>query len=218
MVRVVLLFYLMPLWALLLARVVLKEPLTRLAVVRVVLALVGAALVLAGAGCHERRDGRTSWSSRLTLPDMLAVLGRIRVRAEQRRDAAAMAAQPAEGRAFAMPPPQGLSGRPDRPRRCLPAQRGSRASTGRTRQAPGPCPAFGLAIAFLASNLCLQYGAQGAPIRPAATAVVMPCEVLFAALTAVWWGDSTLHVTVLLGGALILLATLASVFEGQDTH
>jgi hypothetical protein len=41
----------------------------------------------------------------------------------------------------------------------------------------------------------------------------MPCEVLFAALTAVWWGGATLHVTVLVGGALILAATLASVLE-----
>jgi len=72
-------------------------------------------------------------------------------------------------------------------------------------------PAFGLAIAFMASNLCLQYGA--ARLSAAATAVVMPCEVLFAALTSVWWGGATLHPTVLIGGALILAATLASVLE-----
>ena len=41
----------------------------------------------------------------------------------------------------------------------------------------------------------------------------MPCEVLFAALTSVWWGGAALHATVLVGGALILAATLASVFE-----
>jgi drug/metabolite transporter (DMT)-like permease len=72
-------------------------------------------------------------------------------------------------------------------------------------------PALGLAIAFMASNLCLQYGA--ARLSAAATAVVMPCEVLFAALTSVWWGGATLHPTVLAGGALILAATLASVLE-----
>ena len=72
-------------------------------------------------------------------------------------------------------------------------------------------PGLGLAIAFMASNLCLQYGA--ARLSAAVTAVVMPCEVLFASLTAVWWGGATLHLTVLVGGALILAATLASVFE-----
>src|SRR4051812_25162463 len=41
-VRVVLLFYLMPLWSLLLARLILKEPLTPAALVRVAAALVGA--------------------------------------------------------------------------------------------------------------------------------------------------------------------------------
>ena len=72
-------------------------------------------------------------------------------------------------------------------------------------------PALGLAIAFMVSNLCLQYGA--ARLSAAATAVVMPCEVLFAALTSVWWGGATLHATVLVGGALILAATLAAVLE-----
>jgi drug/metabolite transporter (DMT)-like permease len=72
-------------------------------------------------------------------------------------------------------------------------------------------PALGLAIAFMVSNLCLQYGA--ARLSASVTAVVMPCEVLFAALTSIWWGGATLHATVLVGGALILAATLASVFE-----
>jgi drug/metabolite transporter (DMT)-like permease len=72
-------------------------------------------------------------------------------------------------------------------------------------------PALGLSFAFMASNLCLQYGA--ARLSAAATAVVMPCEVLFAALTSVWWGGAALHASVLAGGALILAATLASVFE-----
>ena len=45
-VRVVLLFYLMPLWAVLLARLLLRERLTPLAAARVALALAGAAIVL----------------------------------------------------------------------------------------------------------------------------------------------------------------------------
>src|SRR6195952_3177085 len=49
-VRVVLLFYLMPLWSLLLARVILKETLTAGSVARVAMALAGAVLVLSQGG------------------------------------------------------------------------------------------------------------------------------------------------------------------------
>ncbi|WP_043820954.1 EamA family transporter, partial [Rubrivivax gelatinosus] len=45
-VRVVLLFYLMPLWTVLLARLLLRERLTRAAALRVAMALAGAAIVL----------------------------------------------------------------------------------------------------------------------------------------------------------------------------
>ena len=55
-VRVVLLFYLMPLWAVLLARLLLHDPLTARAGLRVVLALAGAAVV-AGRGSAARPDG-----------------------------------------------------------------------------------------------------------------------------------------------------------------
>src|ERR1700748_1279290 len=67
-VRVVLLFYLMPLWSLLLARVILKEKLTPGSVVRVAMALAGAALVLShGAPPGEGVPGRAG-----ILPDALA--------------------------------------------------------------------------------------------------------------------------------------------------
>jgi drug/metabolite transporter (DMT)-like permease len=49
-VRVILLFYLMPIWAAIMARVLLKEKITTLVVLRVVLALTGAAIVLSPAG------------------------------------------------------------------------------------------------------------------------------------------------------------------------
>jgi hypothetical protein len=41
----------------------------------------------------------------------------------------------------------------------------------------------------------------------------MPSEVLFAALTAVWWGGATLHWSVLVGGAMIVVAAIASAIE-----
>ncbi|WP_324288700.1 DMT family transporter [Roseateles sp. SL47] len=63
-VRVVLLFYLMPLWAVLLARVVLKEPLTWMAGARIALALGGALVVLApeGAACRCPAAWPTGWA------------------------------------------------------------------------------------------------------------------------------------------------------------
>ena len=99
-VRVVLLFYLMPLWAVLLARVLLDEQLTRAAALRVAMALVGAAMVLWPAeprpapgwrrGCRCRDARRLARRPR-----------RLVVRAQQ-RDAAARGARPEEGRALAM--------------------------------------------------------------------------------------------------------------------
>jgi drug/metabolite transporter (DMT)-like permease len=78
-----------------------------------------------------------------------------------------------------------------------------------------PDPAFGwlagtvaMAVAFLAGNLALQYGAARLPAN--ATAVVMVSEVLFASGSAVLLGAGTLTPPLLLGGALIVGATLLS--------
>jgi drug/metabolite transporter (DMT)-like permease len=204
-VRVVLLFYLMPLWSLLLARVVLKERLTPAAIVRVLMALAGAGLVLS-QGSGEAASAATL-APALGLPEMLALSGGFAFALNNvmlKREAA----QPEEGRALAMflggavvagLTAAGLSAA------------GSAGVHWPTGAGGWMLPALGLSVAFMASNLCLQYGA--ARLSAMATAVVMPCEVLFAALTSVWWGGATLHASVLVGGALILLATLASVFE-----
>ena len=202
-VRVVLLFYLMPVWALFLARVVLHERMTRDATLRVLLALAGAVLVLWPA---ESRFGAAAFS----LPDALALLGGFAFALNNvmlRRSAAI----PQEGRALAM----FLGGA------SVAGTAAALLSSGVAGAAIGvawpaaslawPLPVLGLALAFLCANLCLQYGASRLPAT--VTAVVMPCEVLFAALTAVWWGGETLHATVLVGGALILSATLLSLVK-----
>jgi len=56
-VRVVLLFYLMPLWTVLLARVVLGERLTNAAALRVALGVIGATIVLWPSSASERGSG-----------------------------------------------------------------------------------------------------------------------------------------------------------------
>jgi drug/metabolite transporter (DMT)-like permease len=202
-VRVVLLFYLMPLWSLLLARLLLKEALTPRSVARVAMALVGAALVLShGEPAAGGAGGRVA-----ILPDVLALLGGFAFALNNvmlRRESA----QPEEGRALAMffggAAVAGVAA-------ALLSGGGAAGVSWPVGLNAWLLPALGLAVAFMASNLCLQYGAGRLPA--AVTAVVMPCEVLFAAVTSVWWGGATLHVTVLVGGALILAATLASVLE-----
>jgi drug/metabolite transporter (DMT)-like permease len=220
-VRVVLLFYLMPLWALLLARLVLREHLTPGAFVRVALALGGAALVLSQGAPPEGGDagarGGAALAGALTLPDLLALLGGFAFALNNvmlRREAA----RPEEGRALAM----FVGGAVVAGLLALSLSAGDGVAAG-AAAVPWPqagaswaLPAAGLALAFMASNLCLQYGAARLPAT--ATAVVMPSEVLFAALTAVWWGGATLHWSVLAGGAMILGAALASAIESNDAH
>lgn len=71
-------------------------------------------------------------------------------------------------------------------------------------------PVAGLALAFLGVNLCLQYAVARLSAR--VTAVILPCEVLFAAVTAVWWGGASLHLGLVVGGVCILSAAMASVW------
>lgn len=192
-VRVVLLFYLMPLWAVLLARLVLHEPVTRAAGVRIVLALAGAAIVLWPPG------------GGLPLPsglgDVLGIVGgfafalnNVMLRREARR--------PAGSRALAM----FVGGM------AVSAVLAA-ALTGQARIAAPPAAlaawlplAAALGIAFLASNLALQYGAARLPAN--VTSVIMLTELLFASLSAAWLGGGTLTPQLLAGGALILLAAL----------
>ncbi len=193
-VRVVLLFYLMPLWAVLLARLLLHEALTRLAALRVVLALAGAAIVLWPPGGGALPLPRT-------LPDWLGLLGgfsfalnNVLLRREAHR--------PEEGRALAM-----FGGG------MLVSGALALALGGGGHVAPLPAPApdwlIGagvLALLFLAGNLALQYGAARLPAN--VTAVVMLTEILFASVSALLLGGGVLSPSLVAGGGLILLAAL----------
>ena len=194
-VRVVLLFYLMPLWAVLLARALLGERLTAAAGVRVALALAGAAVVLwpSGGGLPVPA----------TLAEWLGVLGGFSFALNNvllRREAH----QPEAARALAM----FLGG-------ALVA--GVLAlGLGAYGSVPWPpAPAAGwlmgaalMGVWFLLGNLALQYGAARLPAN--VTAVVMITEVLFAAVSALWLGAGTLSTPLLVGGSLIVGATLLS--------
>ncbi|MCU0813346.1 MAG: DMT family transporter [Burkholderiaceae bacterium] len=190
-VRVVLLFYLMPLWAVLLARVLLGERLEAAALGRVALALAGAMVVL-----WPERGG---WPLPRTLAEALGVLGgfafalnNVMLRREARRSEAARAAAMFSGGVV-------VAG----------ALAAALALSGRIAPPPAPEPAWlagaaALGALFVASNLALQYGAARLPAHT--TAVIMLTEVLFASLSAVALGAGALAPQTLLGGALIVVA------------
>ena len=196
-VRVVLLFYLMPLWSALLARWLLREPLNRAAGVRVAIALAGAAIVLwpAGAG----------WPVPHALPDWLGLAGGFAFALNNvmlRREAA----RPQEGRALAM----FMGG-------VLVAGALAISLSMQQRMPWPPAPAMGwmaatlaLAVVFLLSNVALQYGAARLPAN--VTSVVLLSEVLFASASAVALGSGQLNAPLLIGGALIVGAALLTAF------
>jgi drug/metabolite transporter (DMT)-like permease len=204
-VRVVLLFYLMPLWAVLLARLLLGEALTRGALLRLALALAGAAIVLWPAADAPRADG--AWLPSLPVPhagaEWLGLAGGFAFALTNvllRREAA----QPEAARALAMFAGGGV------------VAGGLALGLAAAGSVPGPGPAPAwlpgvalLALAFLAANLALQFGAARVPAN--VTAVVMVSEVLFAGVSAVALGASEITPALALGAVLIVGAALLAV-------
>ena len=205
-VRVVLLFYLMPLWTVVLARVLLHEPVTRHAAMRVALALLGAAVVLWPAG-----SGLDALPLPHSLPDWLGLVGgvafalnNVMLRREARRSEAGLSMAMFLGGAVV----------------CAPLA----AAMAATGAVPWPPPlqtglAAGLlvmAALYLAGNLSLQYGAARLPAN--VTSVVMLTEVVFAAGSALLLGGGALTAQLLLGGGLILAAALMSAFGRHAAH
>ncbi len=192
-VRVILLFYLMPLWAVLLARLLLHEALTPQAVLRVALSLTGAAIVLwpAGGGLPVPR----------TLAEALGVIGGMTFALNNvllRRHAH----QSAAPRALAM----FLGGAV-----VAGILAGVLAAQGQIQGPPPPAPGWimgtlAIAAAFLVGNLALQFGASRLPAN--VTAVVMLTEVLFASGSAVLLGAGQVTPPLALGGALIIGSAL----------
>ena len=193
--RVILLFYLMPVWAMILARWLLAEPITAGAVFRALLAIAGAATVLwkPGAGLP--------WPT--SLGDWLGVAGgacfawlNVQLRG--------LGQTPAPARALAMAAGSAM----------VPALAGmALAASGLIGTPPltdaGWLPgAAALAVVLLIANATLQYGAPRLPTR--VTAIVMLTEVPVAAISSVLVGGEVLSTQVLAGGALIVLASLAA--------
>jgi drug/metabolite transporter (DMT)-like permease len=190
-VRVVLLFYLMPAWALLLARWVLKEPISLQGLLRLGLAIMGVLLVL--------KNPDSPWPVPSSLADWLAIGGgftfaltNILIRKlDETSETSRLFAMFAGGASIALV--VGL--------------------IGSAVQVVPPLPSFsisltfiviGMGAVFLIGNLALQYGASRLPSKT--TSLVMLTEIVFASLSAVWLGAAVLEARVLWGALLIFAA------------
>lgn len=191
-VRVVLLFYLMPAWSVLLAWAVLGEKPTRASLLRLLLAMAGVLIVL--------KAPDSPWPVPQGIADWLALMGGVSFAAtnvllrklEYTPSAARMMAMFGGGGVLASAAALlGLAGgivsAPVWALTWLPV-------------------ALGLALAFLVSNMALQYGA--ARLAASTTALVMLTEILFASLSAAALGAAEFSPRTLLGGSLIVLAAL----------
>jgi drug/metabolite transporter (DMT)-like permease len=197
-VRVVLLFYLMPLWSVALARVLLDERLTPAAALRVALALAGAMIVLWPPG--------GGWPLPRGLADVLGLVGGFSFALNNvllRRESQA----PESARALAM-----FGGG-----MAVSALLGLALGSGGGVPPPPAAsltwlPAgLALAAAFLVGNLALQYGASRLPAHT--TAAVMIAEVLFAAVSSVALGAATLSPALVAGGAMIVVAAVLAAWH-----
>ena len=200
-VRVVLLFYLMPAWSVIIARLLLNEKPTAASLFRLLLAMAGVLVVLKtpdspwplpqgaadwlaiGAGfsfavtnCLLRKYGQTPSKAR-----MLAMFG----------GSGVLALTAALGGWW-------LHKVPD------PAL-----------QAAGFPVLLGLGLAFVASNTALQYGA--ARLAAGTTAIVMLTEILFASVSSAVLGAAQFTPRILIGGSLIVVAAvLAALAPAAD--
>ncbi len=197
-VRVVLLFYLMPAWVVLLAWPLLGEKPTTGSLLRLALALSGVVIVL--------KTPASPWPVPETLADGLALMG---------------------GFCFALTNIllRKLNQTPGESRMLAMFAGGAIMATGAATLGMGlglvsapPLPdltwsalALFTGLALLVGNLALQYGA--ARLSASATSLIMLSEVIFASVSSVLLGAGQLSLRTLLGGALILLASLLAVLS-----
>ena len=191
-VRVVLLFYLMPAWSVLVAWVLLGEKPTSGSLLRLVLAMAGVLIVL--------KTPDSPWPFPQSGVDWLALMGGLSF-AITNALLVKFNSSPSSARMLAM-----FSG-------------GALLSIfvsvlglllGILPQpmlhAAGIPVFFGLCLAFIISNAALQYGAAG--LMASTTAVLMLTEILFASVSAALLGAADFTPRIVWGGGLIVVAAL----------
>ena len=195
-VRVVLLFYLMPGWVVLLAWPLLGEKPSAGSLLCLALAAAGVVIVL--------KTPESPWPVPESLADWLALMGgfsfaltNIMLRKlNQTPEAARMLAMFGGGASMAM-----LA--------ALLGMGSGLVSLPPALAWPWVLLALALCLAFLAGNLALQYGA--ARLKASTTSLIMISEVVYASLSATLLGAGELTWQSVAGGGLILLASLLSV-------
>jgi drug/metabolite transporter (DMT)-like permease len=191
-VRVVLLFYLMPAWSVLVAWAMLGEKPSTASLLRLLLAMAGVLIVL--------KAPESPWPVPQGAADWLAIMGGFSF-AVTNSVLRKYNHTPSESRMLAMFGGSGLMA-------------AAAALVGMAQAVvPGPALAaagipvvLALSLAFMASNAGLQYGA--ARLAAGTTAIVMLTEILFASLSSAAMGAAELTPRVLVGGCLIVLAAL----------
>ena len=201
-VRVLLLFYLMPAWAVLLAWLLLGERPSRSALLRLLLAFAGVMVVLLPVNTKNS----ASIALHFSFADGLALMGGFcfaftNVLLKKLNNT------PSESRMFAM--------------FCGGAVLAMLAgSAGMTQGWVNAMPAIsskwvwlagGLAVAFLIGNVALQYGA--ARLRSSTTSIVMLSEVAFGSLSAIALGAAVVETRTLVGGLFIIAAASLAAFD-----
>jgi drug/metabolite transporter (DMT)-like permease len=198
-VRVVLLFYLMPAWSVLLAWPLLGERPTPVRLLRLAMALAGVAVVLHDGG---------GWPVPRSLPDWLALGGGFSF-ALTNILLRKLAQVPSESRMWAM-----FGGGTTMALGSALLGMGQGAVPGLPAAAAGwVAIAVALSVGFLLSNAALQFGA--ARLAAHTTALIMLSEVVFASLSSVALGAAELNARTLAGGALILAAAAWSAWPSR---
>ena len=202
-VRVILLFYLMPAWTVPLSWAILDERPTAITLLRLLLALVGVGIML--------RSPDTPWPVPSGLADWLALIGGFMFALGNvmlRR----LAHVPRESRMLAM-----FSGG------VLTATSVGLLGGGMGLIAPPTLQAASglallaaLTVFFVLANMTLLYGA--ARTSASAAALILLSEVVFSSVSSVALGAGEITPRVLLGGGLILGAAVMAAFERKSSE
>jgi drug/metabolite transporter (DMT)-like permease len=192
-VRVVLLFYVMPLWAALLARIILKEPITPIVVTEMVLGLSGAIMVVyqpsAGLPIPQNLAEWLALAGGLLFALNNVFLKKLRhIPASYCSMTMVFSAFFVSGLCAAMLSAVGIISAP---------------ALNNTQSLLTIVVWSGL---FLIGNSCLQYGASR--LAPNLTSILMLTEVLIGAGSAWMLGASQVRTQDIVGGALIIAAGL----------
>ena len=203
-VRVVLLFYLMPAWSVLVAWLMLGEKPTIGSLLRLVIAMAGVLVVL--------KTPESAWPIPHGWADWLAILGGfsfavtnalLRKYTDARSDSRMLAMFGGSGLMALSVALAGMSGG------LLP---------GPALQAAGIPLVLTLALVFMLSNAALQYGA--ARLSGSTTAIVMLTEILFASVSSVLLGAGVFTPQIFIGGGLIVMAAALAALApaGNSAH